>query len=183
MHMFSFFKSYYVDDTAFILLSRRELVAASSLSSLTFDVSVWLFTPEVDKRKKEDSKTEAIHFQRPGQESSAADMEDIKIDEDRFMSFCFKFKCLGSYFVPELNDTADSVVSLNGFARLESYSVPWRNNYSATVSMKKQLLSNKQIPIDIRRIQALCILLIEKSTRPATGWEMPVCCVSSRNFT
>jgi hypothetical protein len=39
------------------------------------------------KRKGEDSKTEAIHFPRPGQESSAADMEDIEIDADRFMSF------------------------------------------------------------------------------------------------
>jgi hypothetical protein len=38
--MFSFFKSYYVDDTAFILLSRGEVIAASSLSSLTFDVLV-----------------------------------------------------------------------------------------------------------------------------------------------
>jgi hypothetical protein len=37
--MFSFFKSYYVDDTAFILLSRGEVIAASS-SSLTFDVLV-----------------------------------------------------------------------------------------------------------------------------------------------
>jgi hypothetical protein len=37
--MFSFFKSYYVGDTAFILLS-REVIAASSLSSLTFDVLV-----------------------------------------------------------------------------------------------------------------------------------------------
>jgi hypothetical protein len=35
------------------------------------------------KRKGEDSKTEAIHFPRPGQESSAADMEDIEIDADR----------------------------------------------------------------------------------------------------
>jgi hypothetical protein len=38
--MFSFFKSYYVGDTAFILLSRGEVIAASSLSSLTFDVLV-----------------------------------------------------------------------------------------------------------------------------------------------
>jgi hypothetical protein len=37
--MFSFFKSYYVGDTAFILLSRG-VIAASSLSSLTFDVLV-----------------------------------------------------------------------------------------------------------------------------------------------
>jgi hypothetical protein len=33
-------------------------------------------------------------------------MEDIEIDADRFMSFCIKFKYLGSYFVP-VNDTAD----------------------------------------------------------------------------
>jgi hypothetical protein len=52
-------------------------------------------------------KTEAIQFPRPGQESSAADMEDIEIDDDRFMSFCVKFKYVGSYFVPELNDTTD----------------------------------------------------------------------------
>ena len=74
------------------------------------------------KRKDEDSKTEAIHFPRPGQESSAADMEDIEIDEDRFMSFCIKFKYLRSYFVPELNDTADITERISQ-AR-ESYSVP-----------------------------------------------------------
>jgi hypothetical protein len=34
-------------------------------------------------------------------------MEDIEIDDDRFMSFCVKFECLGDYFVSELNDTAD----------------------------------------------------------------------------
>jgi hypothetical protein len=82
--MFSFFKSYYVDDTAFILLSRGEVIAAQayrlSLSTFWSDYSHW-------KRKGEDSKTEAIHFPRPGQESSAADMEDIEIDADRFMSF------------------------------------------------------------------------------------------------
>jgi hypothetical protein len=34
-----------------------------------------------------------MHFprSRPGQESSVADMEDIEIDKDRFMSFCLKF--------------------------------------------------------------------------------------------
>jgi hypothetical protein len=79
------------------------------------------------KRKGEDSKTEAIHFPRPGQESSAADMEDIEIDADRFMSI--KFKYLGSYFVPELNDTAD----ITGSARRES----WLHD-------DKQLLGNKK---------------------------------------
>jgi hypothetical protein len=75
------------------------------------------------KRKNEKSKTEAIHFSRPGQESSAADMEDIEIDDDRFMSFCVKFKYLGSYFVPELIDTADMTERITP-ARRESYSAP-----------------------------------------------------------
>jgi hypothetical protein len=101
-----FFKSYYVDDTAFILLSRGELVTASRLVvshfrcfGLTIDTGV--------KRKNEDSKTEAIHFPRSGQESSATDTEDIEIDDDRFMSFCIKFECLGNFFVPELSDMTD----------------------------------------------------------------------------
>jgi hypothetical protein len=57
---------------------------------------------------------------RHGQESSAADMEDIEIDADRFMSFCIKFKYLGSYFVR--NSMAADI--LNGSAKRESYSAP-----------------------------------------------------------
>jgi hypothetical protein len=91
---FSFFKSYYVDDTAFILLSRGELVAASKLIVSHFR-RFGLTIHTGSRRKNEGSKTEAIHFPRPGQASSAADMEDIDIDEDRFMSFCIKFnECL-----------------------------------------------------------------------------------------
>jgi hypothetical protein len=48
-------------------------------------------------------------------------MEDIEIDADRFMSFCIKFKYLGSYFVPELNDTADITERIS---QRESYSAP-----------------------------------------------------------
>jgi hypothetical protein len=95
--MFSLFKSYYVDDTAFILLSRGEVVAASKLIVSHFR-RFGLTIHTGSKRKNEKSKTEAIHFPRPGQESSAADMEDIEIDDDRFMSFCVKFKYVGSYY-------------------------------------------------------------------------------------
>ncbi len=35
------------------------------------------------------------------------DTEDIEIDDDRFMSFCTKFKYLGTYFVPKLSDKED----------------------------------------------------------------------------
>jgi hypothetical protein len=50
--------------------------------------------------------------------SSAADKEGIVIDEDRFMSFCIKFKYLGSYFVPELSDTADITERISQARRL-----------------------------------------------------------------
>jgi hypothetical protein len=46
-----------------------------------FDFDMTILT--ASKRKNEKSKTEAIHFSRPGQESSAA-MEDMEIDKDRF---------------------------------------------------------------------------------------------------
>jgi hypothetical protein len=132
--MFLFLKSYYVDDTAFILLSHRELVAASKLIVSHFR-RFGLTIHAGSKRKDEGSKTEAIHFPRPGQESSAADMEDIEIDEDRYMSFCLKSKYL---VVPELNDTADITERISQARKLFG-------------SMNKQLLSNKQIPIDILR--------------------------------
>jgi hypothetical protein len=135
--IFSFFKSYYVDDTAFILLSRGELIAASKLIvshfrrfGLTIHTGV--------KSRNEDSKTEAMHFPRPGQESSAADMEDIEIDEDRFMSFCLKFKYLGTFFTPELNDTADIIERISQARKLFN-------------SMNQQVLSNRKIPMHIRR--------------------------------
>jgi hypothetical protein len=57
-------------------------------------------------------------------------MEDIEIDADRFMSFCIKFKYLGSYFVPELNDTADITERISQ-----------RKLFG---SMNKQLLGNKR---------------------------------------
>jgi hypothetical protein len=80
--MFSFFKSYYVDDTAFIF-SAAEKIAASKLIVSHF--RRFGLTIHTGSKRNEDSKTEAIHFPRPG--PSAADMEDIEIDADRFMSF------------------------------------------------------------------------------------------------
>jgi hypothetical protein len=135
---FSLFKAYYVDVTAFILLSRGKLVAASKLIvshfrrfGLTIHTGV--------KSKNEGSKTEAIHFPRPRQESSADNTEDIDIDEDRFMSFCIKFKYLATFLVPELNDLMADISQRISQAR------------NLFKSMNRQVLSNKKIPIDIWR--------------------------------
>jgi hypothetical protein len=117
--------SHYVDDTAFILLSAQEVIAASKLIVSHFR-RFGLTIHTGSKRKSEDSKTEAIP---PRTESSAADMEDIEIDADRFI--LIKFKCLGSYFVPELNDTADITERISQARKLFG-------------SMNKQLLGNKR---------------------------------------
>jgi hypothetical protein len=65
-------------------------------------------------------------------------MEDIEIDDDRFMSFCVKFKYLylGSYFVPELNDTADITERISQTRKL------------LFGSMKKQLCLRRFTEID-----------------------------------
>jgi hypothetical protein len=110
-----FIKPYYVDDTAFILLSHGELIAASKLIVSHFRRFRLPIHTGVRSRN-EDSKTEAMHFPRPGEESSVADMEDIEIDEDRFMSFCLK------EFFSRLNSMTRQT-SLNGSARRDSYSI------------------------------------------------------------
>jgi hypothetical protein len=73
-------------------------------------------------------------------------MEDTEIDEDRFLTFFLNFKYLGSYFVPELNDTADITERISQARKLFG-------------SMSKQLLGNKKIQVDIRRrlYQALVV--------------------------
>jgi hypothetical protein len=50
--MFSFFKSYYVDDTVFILLSRGEVVAACSKLIVSHFRRFGLTIHTVSKRKK-----------------------------------------------------------------------------------------------------------------------------------
>jgi hypothetical protein len=77
-------------------------------------------------------------------------MEDTEIDEDRFLTFFLNFKYLGSYFVPELNDTADITERISQARKLFG-------------SMSKQLLGNKKIQVDIRRrlYQALVVNMYE----------------------
>jgi hypothetical protein len=85
---FLFFKSYYVDDTAFILLGRGELVIASKLLVSHFR-RLGLTIHTGSRSKNEGSKTEAIHFPTSGQELSAADTEDIEIDDMTWiLTFC-----------------------------------------------------------------------------------------------
>jgi hypothetical protein len=65
-------------------------------------------------------------------------MEDIEIDEDRFMSFCIKVQIL-RILLCAWNSTTRQITERISQAR------------KLFGSMSKQLLSNKKIPIDIRR--------------------------------
>jgi hypothetical protein len=120
-----------------VFLSREDLVAASPLIvshfrrfGLTIHTGV--------RSKNESSKTEAMHFPRRGQDSSAADEADINLDGDRFFSFTDTFKYLGSTFTKDLSDSFD-VKKRIGQAR------------GAFNAMNQQVLRNKRIPKAIRR--------------------------------
>jgi hypothetical protein len=70
---FSFWKSYYVDDAAFIFLNRQDLQTASSLITTHF---------------RRFGLTEAMHIPAPGKKSTKNDTTNIDIDENHFFSFC-----------------------------------------------------------------------------------------------
>jgi hypothetical protein len=101
---FSFWKSYYVDDAAFIFLNRQDLQTASSLITTHFQ-RFGLTVHCGGHSTNEPSKTEAMHIPAPGQKSTKNDTTDIDIDENHFFSFCKKFKYLGTNFSPKLNNS------------------------------------------------------------------------------
>jgi hypothetical protein len=103
---FSFWKSYYVDDAAFLFLNRENIVRASKLIMSHFK-RFGLTVHSGSKRDDEPSKTEAMYIPRPCQQPTVDDTKEIMIDEDRFFAYCTKFKYLGTTFTPELNDSND----------------------------------------------------------------------------
>jgi hypothetical protein len=98
---FSFWKSYYVDDAAFLFLNRHDLETASSLITTHFR-RFGLTVHCSDRRDKEPSKTEAMHIRAPGQVSTENNTADIILDENRYFYFCKNFKYLGTNFMLEV---------------------------------------------------------------------------------
>jgi hypothetical protein len=82
----------YVQPTL-ILLSRGELVTASKLIVSYFRRFGLTIRTCVLRANR---SFENGGYSRPGQESPAAGTKDIEIDDDGFMSFCIKFKYLGT---------------------------------------------------------------------------------------
>ena len=103
---FSFWKSFYVDDAAFVYLSRKDVVDGAKLVQAHF-ARFGLTVHCGDKRTGADSKTEAMFFPAAGKKATDADTADIYLNDHKFSGYCNKFKCLGTIFTPSLKDDAD----------------------------------------------------------------------------
>ena len=103
---FTVTNSFYVDDGAFILLSRGDLEAASKLIKTHFR-RFGLTVHSGDKRNKESSKTEAMFIAPQGYETKEEDIADIMLNSHEYFGFCTKFKYLGTTFDNTLEDTTD----------------------------------------------------------------------------
>ena len=132
---FSFWKSYYVDDAAYVFLSRKDIEDASKLIKSHF-TRFGLTVHCGDRRSDGNSKTEAMYIPPPGKTATTTDTADILINEFEFFSYCNKFKYLGTIFTPSLKDDLDIQRRINQ-----------ANGAFATM---KRVLCNKDIPATLR---------------------------------
>jgi hypothetical protein len=95
-----------VDDAAFLLLNREDVEKASKLIIEHFS-RFGLTVHCGDHNKDEASKTEAMHVPKPGKKSTPEETANIELDNNKYFSFCTKFKYLGSMFTNDLNDSED----------------------------------------------------------------------------
>jgi len=138
---FSFFKSYYVDDAAFILLNREDAIRATKLIVSHFK-RFGLTVHTGSRSLGEGSKTEALYIPPPRkelytEEELSAETDDIAIDEDRFISYTDEFKYLGSVLQQMLDDKVDID------ARIKQA----KGQFQA---MRKNVFTNKEIPLSER---------------------------------
>ena len=66
-----------------------------------------------DKRNDEKSKTEAMHFPAPRQQSTNDDTADTMLDEHHYFFFTNEFKHLGTTFAPNLTEPMDAKKRIN----------------------------------------------------------------------
>ena len=84
---FAFNKSLYVDDTAFLFLSRNELETGSKITVRYFK-RFGLTVHLRNNNKQEPSKTEAMFFPKPNNKTDPSQTQDIILNDD---GDCFTF--------------------------------------------------------------------------------------------
>ena len=138
---FNFFKSYYVDDAAFILLNREDAIRATKLIVSHFK-RFGLTVHTGSRSLGEGSKTEALYIPPPRkepytEEELLAATADITIDDDRFISYTDEFKYLGSLLEKQLDDVVDI------HARIKQA----KGQFQA---MRENIFANKDVPLPER---------------------------------
>ena len=103
---FTFHKSFFVDNAAFLFLSRDDIEKGGKLVSNHF--RRFGFTVHSgDKSTKTDSKTEAMFIPGAGRTKSKSDTADIMIGDTKYFSYCDEFKYLGTTITTTLRDEVD----------------------------------------------------------------------------
>ena len=134
---FSFWKSFYVDDAAFLFLSRKRHWRRSEARPISL-CTIWPHSTVHcgDKRTGADSKTEAMFIPASGKKPTDADTADIYLNDHEFFGYCNKFKYLGTIFTPSLKNDADTNKRITSAV-------------GAFATMKK-VLCNSRIPVKLR---------------------------------
>ena len=132
---FSFWKSYFVDDAAYVFLSRKVIEDTSKLIKSYF-TRFGLNVHCGDKRNDGSSKTKAMYIPPPGKTATTTDTADKLINEFEFSSYCNKFKYLDTIFTPSLKDDLNIQRSINQ-----------TNGAFATM---KRVLCNKDVSAKLR---------------------------------
>ena len=134
---FTFFSSYYVDDAAFILLNRNDAIEATKLMYSHFK-RFGLTIHTGSKNKKEKSKTEFLVIPGAGTTPIDQDEKDIFINNDAYISFCTKFKYLGTSNTPSMKNSPDIQNRINKAQQL-------------FFSLNKLVFRNQDISLPIRK--------------------------------
>ena len=104
---FKYNKSLYVNDAAFLFLTREDLEIGSKIIVIhytRFGLSVHFG----NIIKKDPSKTEAIYFPKPQQKTNANKTKDIILnDNGNCFTFTTIFKYLGTMFTDNFKDDVD----------------------------------------------------------------------------
>ena len=137
--------SLYVDDAAWFFLLRRDLELGMKVGVAhfrSFGLSIHTGTTNSEGEVIKKSKTEIIYFPPKAERklpysTFVEQTADIAIDGERFMSFCERFKCLGSWITYDLSDDFDVNCRINA-ARQQFYA--WRLG----------IFQNRDMPLEIR---------------------------------
>ena len=131
----------YADDSAFIFLSKEDLITGTTFVKNTFanfGLEVHLGSTETPNSK---SKTEAMYFPAHSKPIEEIGEELITgrfiISDNKFVDFTNKFKYLGTYLAQNLSDDTDVNDRITAASK----------NFNA---LGKELFRNRKISLDIR---------------------------------